>query len=208
MRIKLMTFRYSATLGGFDDTALVDFTRDKEVIAFREHFYLVNETPHLTCIVHYQDAVVPQVALDAAREIAPRPPPQQQPRFQRRDGAPDPCEGMSEPERALFNHLREWRAKQAHDEGLPPYLILTNRQLVALVRKRPESPTALGHIDGIGPGKVERYGAAILQRLHGSSAAPVQRSQPSQAAALLALADVVAPETAVASGDESAELTT
>jgi hypothetical protein len=27
MRIKLLTFRYSATLGGFDDTTLVDFTR-------------------------------------------------------------------------------------------------------------------------------------------------------------------------------------
>lgn len=89
MRIKLLTFRYSATLGGFDDTPLVDFTRDKEVIAFREHFYLVNEVPHLSCVVHYQDAVVPQLALDAAREIPSRPQ-QQQPRFQRRDGAPDP----------------------------------------------------------------------------------------------------------------------
>jgi hypothetical protein len=28
MRFKLITFRYSATLGGFDDTALVDFTRN------------------------------------------------------------------------------------------------------------------------------------------------------------------------------------
>ena len=90
MRIKLLTFRYSATLGGFDDTALVDFTRDKEVIAFREHFYLVNEVPHLSCVVHYQDAVVPQAALDAAREIAPRAQQAQEPRFQRRDGAPDP----------------------------------------------------------------------------------------------------------------------
>jgi hypothetical protein len=183
MRIKLMTFRYSATLGGFDDTALVDFTRDKEVIAFREHFYTVNEVPHLSCIVHYQDAVVPQAALAAAREIAPRAEPQQQPssRFQRRDGAPDPCEGMNENERALFNHLREWRSEQAHADGVPPYLILTNRQLVALVRKRPDSPTALGHIDGIGPGKVERYGAAILQRLLGSSPPAAARVDPGQA---------------------------
>lgn len=89
MRVKLLTFRYSATLGGFDDSALVDFTRDKEVIAFREHFYLVNEVPHLSCVVHYQDAVVPQAALAAAREIPPRAQPHPQ-RLQRRDGAPDP----------------------------------------------------------------------------------------------------------------------
>lgn len=173
MRVKLLTFRYSATLGGFDDTALVDFTRDKEVIAFREHFYAVNETPHLTCIVHYQDAVVPQAALEYARQAAPsassspaaaRAAP---PTFRRRDGRPDPCAGLDEAGRALFNHFREWRSKQAHDDGVPPYLVLTDKQVLELLRRRPDSPTALGHIEGIGPGKIERYGAAILRCLHG-----------------------------------------
>lgn len=177
MRVKLVTFRYSATLGGFDDTALVDFTRNKEVISLREHFYFVNDTPHLTCIVTYQDAIVPRESIEAAREIAPRPP-SNGARFSRRDGAPDPCEGMSESERALFNHLREWRSKQAHDEGLPPYLLLTNKQFVAIVRKRPDSPTALGHIDGIGPGKVERYGAAILKCVHGSKPTATDSAAP------------------------------
>ena len=35
MRVKLFTFRYSATLGGFDDSVLQDFVRDKEVVAVR-----------------------------------------------------------------------------------------------------------------------------------------------------------------------------
>jgi superfamily II DNA helicase RecQ len=168
MRVKLFTFRYSATLGGFDDTALTDFTRDKEVIAFREHFYTVNETPHLSCVVHYQDAVVPREALEAAREIPPRSVARDS--YRRRDGAPDPCAGLDESERALFNHLREWRAELAREEGKPPYLILNNKQLVAIVRKRPDSPTALGHVEGIGPRTVESYGAAILARLHGAPA--------------------------------------
>ena len=204
MRVKLLTFRYSATLGGFDDTALTDFTRDKEVIAFREHFYVVNEVPHLSCVVPYQDAVVPQAALAAAREIAPRPQQTQAPRLQRRDGAPDPCEGMSESERALFNHLREWRAKQCREDGVPPYLLLTNRQLVEIVRRRPDSPTALGHIDGIGPGKVERYGAAILRCLLGSmpsaglaaTAPEVARPEASRPKAMAAPADPLAAEAA------------
>lgn len=168
MRVKLLTFRYSATLGGFDDTALADFTRDKEVIAFREHFYCVNEVPHLSCIVHYQDAVVPQAVLDTAREIPARGRQSSGSRaFERKRGAPDPCEGLDEGERALFNHLREWRSKQAHEEGVPPYLICTNKELVAIVRRRPESPTALGHIEGIGPGKLDRYGKGLLKALHG-----------------------------------------
>ena len=39
MRVKLFTFRYSATLGGFDDRPLTHFVRDKEVLSFREHFF-------------------------------------------------------------------------------------------------------------------------------------------------------------------------
>jgi hypothetical protein len=73
MRVELITFRYSATLGGFDDTALVDVTRDKEVIAFREHFHSVNEVPHLSCVVHDQDAVVPQAVLEQSRLVRQRP---------------------------------------------------------------------------------------------------------------------------------------
>ena len=51
MRVKLMILRYSATIGGFDDTPLPDFIRDKEVLSVREHFYQVNEVTHLTCVL-------------------------------------------------------------------------------------------------------------------------------------------------------------
>jgi hypothetical protein len=56
MRVKLFTFRYSATLGGFDDSALQQFARDREVVAF-------------TCVLTYQDAVVPPEILESAREV-------------------------------------------------------------------------------------------------------------------------------------------
>ncbi|MHC4955543.1 MAG: HRDC domain-containing protein [Planctomycetota bacterium] len=149
MRVKLITLRYSSTLGGFDEAPLSAFARDKEVVAFREHFYSVNEVPHLTCVIAYQEAVVgaPAAAVKAAK--------------------PDPTAELSEPERLLFNTIRTWRAETAREEGVPPYVILTNRQLVRVVTDQPESLTALGQLDGIGASKIERYGAAILKMLHG-----------------------------------------
>ena len=51
MRVKLFTLRYSATLGGFDETPVAEFTRDKELLGFREHFFVVNEIPHLACVL-------------------------------------------------------------------------------------------------------------------------------------------------------------
>ena len=55
MRAKIFTLRYSATLGGFDDSAIELFTRDKEVLTFREHFFTVSDVPHLACVVAWQD---------------------------------------------------------------------------------------------------------------------------------------------------------
>jgi HRDC domain-containing protein len=201
-RAKLFTFRYSATLGGFDDSPLLQFVRDKEVLSFREHFFEVNDTPHLACVVTYQDAVVPAEALEAARVMkAVMPTAAPASAAFHSNGAPrhggwrgangdraDPAAGLGEPERALFNTLREWRARKAREEGVPPYLLLTNRQLLEVVVKRPESPTALGHLPGVGPGKVERYGREILSCLRGAPAAMPASAATSCAAATSAIA--------------------
>jgi len=166
MRVKLFTFRYSASLGGFDDEPLARFTRDKEIVRFREHFFCVNEVPHLTCILVWQDAIVREQEV-ASEEARPRAAP-----ARRGKSRPDPTEGLDERDRALFNTLREWRSRKAHDEGVPPYLILTNRHFLELLRCRPSSPTDLAHIDGIGPGKVQRYGAELIDLLAGAPTSP------------------------------------
>jgi|GEM_PF-1226959 len=178
MRIKLFTFRYSATLGGFDDTPLVEFIRNKELVAFREHFYLVNEVPHMSCILHYQDAVIPKDVLGMARPEesvreetdplgAPRKLEQRQAKTKRSPTMPVVCAGFDEAQRVLFNHLREWRYAVAQHEGIDAFLVFTNRQLAEIVRRLPDSPTALMNIESIGPGKVRRYGAQLLRCVRG-----------------------------------------
>jgi superfamily II DNA helicase RecQ len=173
MRVKLFTFRYSNTLGGFDDRPLVHFMRDKEVLAFREHFFCVNEVPHLLCVLTWQDALVSNEDMASAHELrhvpaadptrAPLvPPAETRPSKRKRGAAPDPMAGLDERERALFNTLRDWRAKKAREEGVPPYIVFTNKHLVELVTTRPGSPTSLGNLHGVGPGKVERYGKSVL----------------------------------------------
>lgn len=92
----------------------------------------------------------------------------------RRTERSDPAAGLGEADRALFCTLREWRAKRARQDGLPPYAILTNRELLDVLAKKPESVTALGHVAGIGPGKVERYGKEILARLNGRPRDPIE----------------------------------
>ncbi len=170
MRVKILSFRYSSTLGGFDEAALQDFVRDKEIVSFREHFYRVQDVPHLTCIVTYQDEVVSPTVASSSRRSSSTP--------RRKGSAPDPAADLGESDRTLFNTLREWRLKTARAEGVPPYVILTNKELLAVIEKKPESITALGNVEGLGPGRLKRHGQEILSRLNGKRNEPARETTP------------------------------
>ncbi len=150
MRIKLLTLRYAPALAGFDERPLIDFVADKEVLAIRDHFFVVHDLPHLACLVTYHDPQPPSAPGRASATSTAV------------------VEQIPEADRALFATLREWRNARARRDGIPPYVILTNRELAAVVRARPQTESALAGLDGLGPGKVERYGREILAKLHGS----------------------------------------
>ena len=63
---------------------------------------------------------------------------------------------------ALAARLREWRAAEAKRLRVPAYLVLHDRTLTALAQARPANPRQLLEVDGMGPAKVEKFGAAIL----------------------------------------------
>ena len=63
---------------------------------------------------------------------------------------------------AVFDRLRQLRKQIAEVEGLKVYNIFTNEQLAAIVQQRVTTPTALGRIDGVGDGRVTRYGESVL----------------------------------------------
>lgn len=66
-------------------------------------------------------------------------------------------------ERACFERLRQWRAIAAREQGVPAYVILHDRTLKELAQVQPQSHDALGHINGLGVAKLQRYGDQLLQ---------------------------------------------
>jgi ATP-dependent DNA helicase RecQ len=63
---------------------------------------------------------------------------------------------------ALERALRSWRLGLARQLGLPPYVILHDTTLAAIVGARPRTPDELLNVQGVGPVKAKRYGSAIL----------------------------------------------
>jgi ATP-dependent DNA helicase RecQ len=65
-------------------------------------------------------------------------------------------------ETPLFEALRGFRLEQARAQGVPPYVILHDRSLRDIARRRPASLDALRLCFGVGPAKAERWGEALL----------------------------------------------
>jgi len=61
--------------------------------------------------------------------------------------------------------LREWRLARARAEEVPAYVVFNDRTLAELVARTPRTLAELAAVPGIGPAKLERYGAELLARL-------------------------------------------
>ena len=65
-------------------------------------------------------------------------------------------------EASLREALKAWRSETAKATGMPAYVVFNDATLHELARLRPIDDHELLAISGIGPVKVEKYGAAIL----------------------------------------------
>ncbi|MGO1838339.1 MAG: DNA helicase RecQ [Candidatus Microbacterium stercoravium] len=70
---------------------------------------------------------------------------------------------LDEADRGLFESLREWRAGQAREQGVPAYIVFGDATLRALAEHRPASLGELDAISGIGQKKRDAYGEQVLE---------------------------------------------
>ncbi|MBL8942678.1 MAG: HRDC domain-containing protein, partial [Myxococcales bacterium] len=62
----------------------------------------------------------------------------------------------------VFEALRRHRMTRAKAEGVPPYVVASDRTLREIAMLRPRTPDELAMAHGIGPTKLERYGEGLL----------------------------------------------
>jgi ATP-dependent DNA helicase RecQ len=70
---------------------------------------------------------------------------------------------LSAPQQALAARIREWRAGEAKRLGVPAYVVLHDRTMLAIAATQPLNPKQLLEVDGMGATKVERFGSALLE---------------------------------------------
>ena len=65
----------------------------------------------------------------------------------------------------VFGSLRQWRLERARADGIPAFVVFHDSTLAEIARQAPRSMTELASIPGVGPMKLERYGAEVLSQL-------------------------------------------
>ena len=68
-------------------------------------------------------------------------------------------------QRELFERLRVLRKSIADAEGVPPYVVFSDSALRGMCAARPLTPGEFLAVSGVGPAKLDRYGAAFLAEI-------------------------------------------
>ena len=107
------------------------------------------------CLGNHRQAVTPSPVRARRASAAPRRAPGRTPSV-----AAASVEGVAgDP---LFSALRTLRTTLARRDGLPAYVVFPDRTLAEIAERRPASLAALADVRGVGPAKLERYGAQFL----------------------------------------------
>lgn len=88
---------------------------------------------------------------------------------------------LTTPQAELLEELKAWRTQRARDSGKPAFLVLADGSLQAIAVAAPQNLTVLGSIRGIGPEKLDRFGAEIVALCRRQGAASLEKTHEQKA---------------------------
>ena len=78
------------------------------------------------------------------------------------NGLPEIAE-LNDIQSQLEAKLKDWRKEQARAAGLPSFFIFSDTVLRNIALARPKTVGELRDVRGVGPEKLDRFGAAVVE---------------------------------------------
>jgi len=138
MNFKIITIPFDAERKIFFEEELNQFCLNKQVKKYQTEFFTENGKAFWTVFIEYEPIL---------KEL---------------ESKNDELKDFDEAEVVLFQKLKEWRNEKAHEQGIPPYIILKNSHLKEIVKRKCQTLESLKIINGIGDKKVKDYGKDII----------------------------------------------
>jgi superfamily II DNA helicase RecQ len=136
MSFEILTIPFNSDTDLFNCDDLNRFCVNKKVVNSKTEFFNINGKAYWSIFLEY----------DTLLEAQNRGP---------------ETRGLTEAGKLCYEKLRQWRRDRAEKEGVPPFVIARNSQLVDIIKTEPKTLEALKTINGFGNKKVEKYGQDI-----------------------------------------------
>lgn len=156
---RILTICWDSRTGMFDDSPLRGYLADREILRAVPEFFTYREQPCWSVYLEtrplvgaetrkYQPGVEADI-LSSDRTTTPM------------------IAEFDEIQQVRYDRILQWRRDAARREGLPHYVLCTNKQAEELARIAPNTLSALSTIHGFGGKRLKKYGREILEALHG-----------------------------------------
>ncbi len=89
-----------------------------------------------------------------------------------------PDQPLSAEQKTLEDRLRAWRKTEAANTGKPAFIVFGDKTLRALALAAPTTLSAMREVAGVGPEKLDRYGADVLATVRGDAATGTPQPAP------------------------------
>ena len=70
---------------------------------------------------------------------------------------------LDDAEQRLFAQLRQWRKVCANQNAVAAYNVFPDATLIQIAKRKPQEPSQLEGISGIGEKRIERYGQEVCE---------------------------------------------
>jgi ATP-dependent DNA helicase RecQ len=74
-------------------------------------------------------------------------------------------QALSNQDASVFSNIKALRLKLAKQNNIPAYVVFSDATLIDMVTKRPVTREEMLGVNGVGPGKLEKYGDLFLETL-------------------------------------------
>lgn len=201
MSLRILSLPFNVQSNSFDTKELDRLQQTYTVISSQHLFFMSESRPCLTLILTLNPKPITQKSqLSPKNQLTPKSPktqvtPKSQTLPEPRDSAKsqfnekvakstpktaDLLEELPTADQEIFKRLQIWRKEQALNDGVPPYVVFTNKELLAIVRNRPNTEAAMQKIDGIGKKKSHRYARTVIEILNAKSNAALSENPESK----------------------------
>lgn len=135
MNFRIITIPFDKNKEGFNYEELNEFVLNKENVKFNVEFFQSDQKSYWSVLLIYDKVI----------------------------GIDSDIKFKHQYENVMYEELRKWRKERAEQDGVPPYIIFTNKQLRNLVINKCRTLEAMKNIEGIGEKKSELYSVDVFK---------------------------------------------